>query len=154
MEKEKLVRFSISLEEGLLNFVDERMLPYGYASRSEFLRDLIRKKMVEEKWEKGENAIGVLSIIYDHHQRELAQKMTALQHSKLVNIACNLHIHLSHHDCLEVIIIRGKQEEIEKIATQIGGLKGVRYSSLSKVAEFCEGEECHHHHNHDTGHTH
>jgi len=147
LEKDKVVRFSISLEESLLNFVDDRMIPYGYASRSEFLRDLIREKMVEESWESGEDAVGVLSIIYDHHQRELSQKMTSLQHSKLVNIICNLHVHLTHHDCLEVIIIKGKKEEIERISTQIGGLKGVKYSSLSKIAQFgCDGEHHHDHH--------
>ena len=150
MEKGKLVRFSISLEESLLGFIDDRMIPLGYASRSEFLRDLIRKKMIDEKWEIGKEAIGVLTLIYDHHQRELASKMTALQHNTLANIICNLHVHISHHDCLEVIIIKGNKDEIEKVTTQIGGLRGVKYYNLSKVAPFCEEihEENGHHHTH------
>ncbi len=147
----KVVRFTVSLEESLLEFVDKEMLPSGYVSRSELIRDLIREKMMSKKIVEGEEAIGVLSIIYDHHQRELSEKMTRLQHSKLVNIVCNLHVHLSHHDCLEVIIIKGKQEEIDRISTEIGGLKGVRYSSLSKMAEF-ESKDEHHHHDHPHHH--
>lgn len=135
-KKEKIVRFTVSLEESLLNFIDTHLIQNGYVSRSELIRDLIRQKIVEKRWKEGESAIGVLSIIYDHHQKELSDKMVSLQHDKLLNIICNLHIHLNHHDCLEVIIIKGKQEEIEKISIEISGLKGVKYAHLSKMAEF------------------
>jgi CopG family nickel-responsive transcriptional regulator len=129
------VRFTVSLPGDLLAELDRRMVGQGYASRSEFVRDLIRERMVAEKWaDRRREVVGVLTIAYDHHQRDLAEKLVEIQHRKYVNILCATHVHLDHDNCLEVIIIRGRPPEIEKLSIEIGGLRGVRFSKLTGAA--------------------
>jgi CopG family transcriptional regulator, nickel-responsive regulator len=135
LEKDdKIVRFSISLEQSMFDYIENDVLKTGYASRSEFIRDLIRQKMVEKKWENETECLGVLTILYDHHYNELSDKMVEIQHGHLLNVSCSLHMHVTHHDCLEVIVIKGSPTEIEKIASQISGLKGVKHAQLAKTA--------------------
>ena len=132
---DKIIRFSVSLPDALLGALDDNVIKKGYASRSEFIRDLIREQITEEKWAGAEEEVmGVLTLIYDHHQPELARKMIDIQHRPDVNVACTTHIHIDHHNCLETIIIRGKPHEIETISIQIGGLKGVKFAKLTKTA--------------------
>ncbi|ACO03887.1 MAG TPA: nickel-responsive transcriptional regulator NikR [Persephonella sp.] len=133
---EKTIRFSVSLPEDLLKELDSRVIKKGYSSRSELIRDLIRELIIEEKWDsETEEVFGVLTIIYDHHQRDLTRKMIDIQHSKYVNILCSTHVHLDHNNCLETIIIKGKPSEIEKLSIEIGGLKGVKFSKLTKSSK-------------------
>jgi len=129
------IRFSVSLPEKLLVELDQRVVRRGYASRSELVRDLIREKIVEEKWEDaGEDVVGVLAIVFDHHQKGLAEKVIDVQHNRQVNILCSTHVHMDHHNCLETIIIKGRPPEIEKIAIEIGGLRGVRFARLTRAS--------------------
>jgi len=130
---EKSVRFCVSLHESLLEELDKRVIRRGYASRSELVRDLIRDLLSQEKWEENQEVIGVLSIIYDHHDKELVYRLLDLQHKHHVNVLCSTHLHLDHHNCLEVIVLRGMAEELESLANQIGGLRGVKISKLSRV---------------------
>ncbi|MFN3604417.1 MAG: nickel-responsive transcriptional regulator NikR [Leptonema sp. (in: bacteria)] len=133
--KEKVVRFSISLPEELLEILDKQFIDRGYASRSEFIRDLIRDKIVEEKWENPqEEVIGVLSIIYNHHTSDLSEKMIQVQHNNLVNILCNLHIHVNQEDCLEVVVMKGITQEIQKINIEISGLRGIKFSKITRIS--------------------
>jgi CopG family nickel-responsive transcriptional regulator len=130
------IRFSVSLPEGLLQELDSRVVGKGYASRSELIRDLIREKMVEDRWRSGTGrVVGVLTIGYDHHQRDLLRRIVEVQHSRYVNILCSTHVHLDHHHCLEAIIIQGRPSEIERIRAQLGGLRGVKFAKLSKVSK-------------------
>jgi CopG family nickel-responsive transcriptional regulator len=136
MEKARnTIRFTVSLPVTLLKELDKRVVGRGYSSRSEFVRDLIREKIVEDKWsDDAEEVVGVLSITYDHHQRELAERLVHTQHSRYVNILCSTHVHLDHDNCLETIIIKGRPSEIEKISIEIAGLRGVRFSKLTRTA--------------------
>ncbi len=136
MAKEgRVERFSISLPEPLLAELDRRVIRRGYASRSEFVRDLIRERMVEDKWESDAGrVVGVLTIGYDHHQRGLSQKILDVQHSRHVNILCTTHVHLDRDNCLEIIIIKGRPREIEQIAIECGGLRGVRLAKLTRAS--------------------
>ncbi|CBG40447.1 nickel-responsive transcriptional regulator NikR [Helicobacter mustelae] len=141
MEKEKnsLMRFSVSLQKNLLDNLDARLTNQGYASRSEVIRDLIREKIVQESWEKDDNSedkVAVFVIVYDHHQRELNQRMIDIQHSADTEILCTTHVHLDHHNCLETIIFRGKSADIHQIALEIAGLKGVKFSKLTQTGHF------------------
>lgn len=132
---DKSIRFTVSLPEQLLGELDRRVVSRGYASRSELVRDLIREKIVEEKWEDaGEDVVGVLAIVFDHHQKGLAEKVIDVQHRRQVNILCSTHVHMDHHNCLETIIIKGSPPEIEKIAIEIGGLRGVRFARLTRAS--------------------
>ncbi|MBF0430584.1 MAG: nickel-responsive transcriptional regulator NikR [Fibrobacteria bacterium] len=133
--KEKTIRFTISLPENLLQELDDRVINKGYSSRSEFVRDLIRDQMVQDKWASEKSkVIGVLSIIYDHHQRDLLNRLAEAQHSHHLNVLCSTHLHMDHHNCLEIIIIKGNPAAIEKIALEVGGLRGVKFSRLTKAA--------------------
>ena len=133
---EKLVRFSITIPEELLEYIDKNVIKKGYSSRSEFIRDLVREMIVSDRWSDGKDeVVGVLTVIYDHHKRDLTQKMLDLQHSKYINIMCTTHVHLDHHNCLETIIIKGKPSEIESISVKIAGLKGVKFAKLTKTSK-------------------
>jgi len=132
---EHVTRFSVSLPDSLLAELDHRVIRRGYASRSEFVRDLIRERMVEDKWKKDtEKVVGVLTISYDHHQRGLIQKIVDLHHSQYINILCTTHVHLDRDNCLETVIIKGRPREIERIAVKSGGLRGVRFAKLTRAS--------------------
>jgi CopG family nickel-responsive transcriptional regulator len=135
MANDAIIRFSISLPEELLISLDSQIINRGYASRSEFIRDLIREQLVEDRWNSlDESVIGVLTLIYDHHQRDLMQRMTDVQHNTKAHMLCNTHVHIDHHNCLETIMIQGTPQQVEEIAGKIGGLKGINFSKLTKTA--------------------
>ncbi|WP_373509773.1 nickel-responsive transcriptional regulator NikR [Thiocapsa sp.] len=132
---EETIRFSVSLPRALLEELDLRVVNKGYASRSELVRDLIRERIVEETWERGDEEVaGVLTIVYDHHQRELTQHILDIQHRQYIHVVATTHVHMDHHNCLETIIIRGMPAEIERLSLEIGGLRGVRFSELTRAS--------------------
>ena len=132
---ENIIRFSVSLPKQLLDELDSKISAQGYASRSEFTRDLIREKIVNDSWKDAdEDLIGVLTLIYLHHQNDLVVKMMDIEHKANLNIVCTTHIHIDHNNCLETLILRGKAGIIEKFSEKIGGLKGVKFSKLTKAA--------------------
>jgi CopG family nickel-responsive transcriptional regulator len=128
-------RFTVSLPDGLMAELDRRVAALRYPSRSEFIRDLIREKIVEDRWkDEREEVVGVLTISYDHHQRELTHKIMHIQHHRYVNVLCTTHVHMDTHNCLETIIIRGRPPEIEGISDEIAGLRGVRFAKLTRAS--------------------
>lgn len=130
-----VIRFSVSLPEKLLSELDKKVGEQGYASRSEFTRDLIREKIVKDSWEESDTeVIGVLTMIYTHHQNELVEKILKIQHDAKIQIMCNTHVHVDHENCLETIMIRGTVGEIKDFAQKVGGLKGVKFSKLVEAA--------------------
>jgi len=132
---EDTIRFSVSLPRPLLEELDRRVVAKGYASRSELVRDLIRERLVEQTWEDpAAEVAGVLTIVYDHHQRDLTQHMLDIQHDEFVHVVATTHVHLDHHNCLETIIIRGLPADIERMRLMIGGLRGVRFSALTRAS--------------------
>lgn len=133
---DETIRFSVSLPKPLLDELDRRVIGKGYASRSELVRDLIRERIVEETWERGDEAVsGVLTIVYDHHQRELTQHILDIQHRQYVHVVATTHVHMDCHNCLEAIILRGMPEEIEQLSREIGGLRGVRFAELTRASK-------------------
>jgi len=132
---ERTIRFTVSLPQRLLAELDARCVAKGYASRSELVRDLIRERMIEARWASGrEDVVGVLTITYDHDQPELLQRIMEAQHGRLLNVLCTTHVHLDHHRCLETIIIRGRPQQIERLATALRGLRGVLSCGLTRAA--------------------
>lgn len=135
MNQDRTIRFTVSLPEELLQELDDRIISKGYSSRSEFVRDLIREKLVDDLWASNDrNAVGVITLVYDHHQHELARRMMEIQHESQAKIHCNTHIHLDGHNCLETIILEGKPDEIQRSTIEIGGLRGVKFSSLTRTS--------------------
>ena len=125
-------RFGISLDGGLLRGFDRQIRKKGYASRSEAIRDLIRDALVKEEWEVGtEETAGTITLVYSHDTHELQDTLTELQHSFHSSIISTMHIHLDSHNCLEVLVVRGRGAIIRKIADRLIGTKGVKHGKLS-----------------------
>ncbi|MCF8055022.1 MAG: nickel-responsive transcriptional regulator NikR [Desulfocapsa sp.] len=126
-----LKRFTVSMEDSLLDDFDNFIRGRHYQNRSEALRDLIRERTIEKEWEADKDVMGVISLVYDHHQHKLQEKVTELQHDFHHQIVSTTHVHMDHHNCLEVIIVRGKADEVRGLADSLGALRGVRNASLS-----------------------
>jgi len=125
------VRFGISLDEKLLENFDILIKQKSYMNRSEAIRDLIRASLVEERLgSEDQQAIGTVTLVYNHHVRDLADKLTEHQHSHHELIVSSVHVHLDAHSCLEVLIIRGEVRDIKKIAHELIGVKGVKHGKL------------------------
>jgi CopG family nickel-responsive transcriptional regulator len=103
----------------------------GYSNRSEFVRDLIRTRLVKEEWKLNEEAIGTITLIFDHHKRQLSEKLLDLQHDHHQNILATTHVHLDHDMCVETILVRGRAQKIEELANLIRAEKGILHVSLS-----------------------
>lgn len=132
MKNNDTVRFGISINNRLLKHFDDLISEKGYFNRSEAIRDLIRNALVEEKWrEAKEDLVGTVTLVYDHHTRELADKLTDQQHSHHHAIISALHVHLDAHHCLEVVVVKGKAEEIKRMADELIGTKGVKHGKLT-----------------------
>jgi len=126
-----IVRFGISIKEDLLLRFDDLITQKGYVNRSEAIRDLIRNALVDNDLSNGEQeAIGTISMVYDHHTRDLADKLTEHQHSHHKEIVSALHVHLDHHHCLEVVVTKGRAREIKRLADELIGTKGVKHGKL------------------------
>jgi len=126
-----LTRFGVSLESELLSRFDKVIERDGIPNRSEAFRDLIRARLLEhDAAELNASAIGVLSLVYDHHKRDLQDHLTDMQHDHHGEVISTTHVHIDHHRCLEVILLRGKVGLIKKIATRLSSPKGIHYSRL------------------------
>jgi len=129
---EELSRFGVSIPKELLKAFDEYIERKHYANRSEAIRDLIRQKLVEEEWkESKEEVVGVITYIYDHHKRELVDKLIEIQHNHYNKIITTQHIHIDHDRCLEAILVKGKANEIKELADKIQAQKGVLHLNLA-----------------------
>ena len=127
----KVTRFGVSLEAELLEKFDALVEKIGYRSRSEALRDLIRERLVSEEWKEEEKeTVGILGLVFGHEKRELTETLTRIQHQYLDMIISSTHIHLDHHNCLEVIILRGKSTLIKKVTDDLLSTRSVKHGKL------------------------
>ncbi len=130
---EKIKRFGVSIESRLLEQFDSYIAANNYENRSEAIRDLIRKELVEEEWAKAnEDVAGAVVIVYDHHKREVVDKLLDIQHDFHEFIISSQHIHLDHDNCLEIIVVRGRMTQINDLAAKLKSVKGVKHTSLTK----------------------
>lgn len=119
----------------LLEQFDSLIARKGYPNRSEALRDLVRRALVADAWgDEQANVLGAVSIVYDHHQRELVTSLLELQHDCVADIVCTTHVHLDHHHCLELLLVRGHAGDVRSLADQLCGLKGVKHGELMMTA--------------------
>jgi len=126
-----VVRFGVSIDERLLDRFDALIAEKAYINRSEALRDLIRASLVDEQWDVGDSeAVGTVTLVYDHHARDLADKLTESQHTHHEEIVSTLHVHLDADHCLEVVVLRGVAREIKRIADGLIGTKGVKHGKF------------------------
>jgi CopG family nickel-responsive transcriptional regulator len=128
----QIERIGISLEPDLLAAFDALSNEKGYANRSEAIRDLIREKLGSNRLSDPEaEAMAAVLLVYDHHVTKLTEKLLHLQHSHLLKTICALHVHLDHHHCMEIIVLRGKVMEINRVGEQMISLKGVRQGRIN-----------------------
>ncbi|MCL5271357.1 MAG: nickel-responsive transcriptional regulator NikR [bacterium] len=131
-----LERYTVTMPRDLLQSFDARNARKGYRNRSEAIRDLIRAALVQDEWTRpGERVAATMTLVYDHHTRALADKITELQHEFNEQVASTLHIHLDHHNCLEVIVLRGKAGQVRALADALASLKGVKHAQLALTTE-------------------
>ena len=127
----EIARFSISLEDDLLDQFDRYWRQQHFATRSEAIRQLLRDTLTKHAWVgDSEDAAGTLTIVYDHHRPPLRKRLLKLQHDHHDLVVSTLHVHLTHDLCLEVIVLRGPSASLQKMASQLGGLRGVLKSEL------------------------
>lgn len=127
----ELERISLAIERDLIERFDALVGRAGKGNRSEAIRDLIRKRLVEEEWERSKkDAVASLTLVYDHGKRELADRLVDAGHEHYQQVLATLHVHLDHDLCLEVMALRGKPTDLRRIAEHLIGLKGVKHGQL------------------------
>ena len=128
---ENITRFGVSVEPKLLNKFDKMIKKEGYTNRSEAIRDLIRRDLIIVKNKDPDaEAIGTLTMIYDHHSGNLTSKLLDIQHNHHSEILTTTHVHIDHHNCLEILVLKGKAGNIQKLADNIKALKGIKHGEL------------------------
>jgi len=126
-----IIRFGVSLEKELLEKFDKLSKEKQYPNRSEAIRDLIREELVKREWAEGKEVAGAITLVFDHHKRELMNTLTDIQHDFYQLIISSQHVHLDHDNCLEIIVVRGKPRGVKELADKLRATKGVKYGSLS-----------------------
>ena len=126
-----LFRFGVSLDKALLDKFDRYIRERNYSNRSEAFRDLIRQELIKKEWQEDDDVAGAITLIYDHHRRDLLGKITDLQHDYQKVIISTQHIHLDHDNCLEIVAVRGQPREVTKLADMLKSIKGVKHCTLS-----------------------
>jgi len=127
-----LQRFGVSMESSLLERFDALVRERGYANRSEAIRDIIRDVLVERQWEdEGTEVAGTITLVYDHHVNGLSDLLNEVQHEYYTSIVSTMHIHLDEHNCLEVLVVRGRAGELRRIAERLIATRGVKHGKLT-----------------------
>ncbi|HTQ42925.1 MAG TPA: nickel-responsive transcriptional regulator NikR [Polyangiaceae bacterium] len=148
--KDELVRFGVAMEQSLLSDFDGLVEARG-VTRSEALRDLVRAEVVRSRAEKGVPVVGTLTLVYEHHVRELTEHLNEFQHRLGDQVRATLHIHLDAERCLEVIVLRGRSDELQRVAEQLLATRGVTHGRLEIVTDEARAAAPH---RHGRGHAH
>ena len=127
----ELARFSVSINLDLLRKFDRQILAEHYPNRSKAIEDLIRNSLVKKQWIEGEEVAGAIILVFDHHKRNLTNRLTHIQHDYHQQIISTQHIHLDHDYCLEVVVVKGKPDEIVALADKLRAVKGIKHGSLA-----------------------
>jgi CopG family nickel-responsive transcriptional regulator len=131
--KDSLVRFGVAMEEGLLEALDALVQARG-SSRSELLRDLVRAEVTRSKVSTGTKAVATLTLVYDHHVRDLTEKLTEFQHALGEKVRSTLHVHLDHDHCLEVIVMFGSSDVLKRAGERLLATRGVKHGGMEIIA--------------------
>jgi len=126
-----LVRFGVSLGKELLTKFDKHIKEKNYPTRSKAIGDLIRENLVKREWVEGKEVVGAITLVYNHHRRELVNRLTDVEHDFHQLIVSSQHIHLDEDNCLEIVVVKGKPKEIDKLAQSLKSTKGVKHGSLT-----------------------
>lgn len=132
MNKEKVSRFSLSMSAGLVRQLDQMVKAKGFLNRSQAVADMVSAGLVEHQGEAGDREIaGTITLVYDHHKRNVQALLTDIQHDHQEVIIATLHVHLDHHNCMEVLAVRGKAATVRLVADQLIAARGVKHGKLT-----------------------
>jgi CopG family nickel-responsive transcriptional regulator len=132
MKKEIASRFSLSMSSGLVRQLDQMVRTKGYVNRSQAVADMVSAHLVEHQGEEGDREIaGTITLVYDHHKRNVQALLTDIQHDHQEVIIATLHVHLDHHNCMEVLAVRGKAGLVRLVADQLIAARGVKHGKLT-----------------------
>jgi CopG family nickel-responsive transcriptional regulator len=126
-----LVRFGVSLEKELLAKFDKHIKEKNYPTRSKAIGDLIRESLVKREWVEGREVVGAITLVYNRLKRELVNRLTDVQHDFHHIIISSQHIHLDENNCLEIVVVKGKPKQVERLAYKLRSTKGVKHGSLT-----------------------
>jgi len=126
----KLVRFGVAMESSLLEELDRLVARRGYGNRSDALRHLVHRELLADTWQRGGVVVASISLVFDHHVRELTELLTEIQHDFSEHIVSTLHVHLDHDRCLEVVVARGPAQTVKTLADRLIGARGVLSGTL------------------------
>jgi CopG family nickel-responsive transcriptional regulator len=146
--KDPLVRFGVAIEGSLLRDLDD-LARKRDCTRSELLRDLARAEVARAAVPRGIDGVGALTLVYDHHVRDLSEKLTELQHQLGNDVRAALHVHLNHDLCLEVVVMHGKSDRLKTIADRMLAMRGVKHGGIEIVPGVAAPHAAEHHHHHD-----
>ena len=125
-----LVRISMSLDNSLLEGFDEYVRSQGYPTRSEAIKALMRQSLSEQAWTQNQLVAGSITLVYDHHRQGIVKRLMDVQHDFGAVIVSTQHVHLDHHHCLEIIVVKGKASQIQDLVSVFKSMKGVKHNSL------------------------
>lgn len=123
-------RFGVSLDEKTLQRLDHLVVEKQFPNRSQAIRFLIEKNVVEQKWEENREVAGAVVLVFDHHKRNLSDRSVNIQHDHHKLILSVMHVHLDHDHCLETIAVKGKAKELTRLAEKLIGMKGIKHGEL------------------------
>jgi CopG family nickel-responsive transcriptional regulator len=126
----RVKRFGVSLEEELLKELDGLVKTHRFPNRSQAVRFLIRSNLVAQKWQHNKEVAGCVVLVYDHHKRDLLNKLISVQHEYQNMVLSTQHVHLDHHNCLEMIALKGKALNLKELADRLVALKGIKHGQL------------------------
>lgn len=126
-----LIRFGVSLEQKLLSKFDSLLKEKKYFSRSEAIRDLIRESLIKQEWLEGKEVAGAITLVYDHHKRDLVNKILDVQHDFSAVVIALQHVHIDHNNCLEILAVKGSTARVRLLSDSLRSIKGVRHCALS-----------------------
>ena len=127
----KVIRFGVSMDASLAGRFDRQLKRRGYSNRSEAIRDMVRRDLVRQEWENpNAETVGTLTLVYDHHVRELGRRLVDLQHRHHEMVVSATHVHLTHDYCLEVLVVRGRARQVARLADQLIAVRGVLHGEL------------------------
>jgi len=129
---DQVVRFGVSLDPDLLGQFDVLIRSEGYTNRSEAIRDLIRERLIRQEWQKDDAQVaGTVSLVYDHHELDLPRRLTEVQHDHHDLIISTVHVHLDHHNCLEVLVLKGEAARVRVLGEKLVSTRGIKHGKLT-----------------------
>jgi CopG family nickel-responsive transcriptional regulator len=125
-----VIRFGVSLEHNLMDALDRYVEENQFPNRSQAIRSLIEKYIVEQKWKCNNEVAGAIVLLYDHHKKDISNRSNSVQHDYHKNILSSQHVHLNHDMCLETIAVKGKAKQLTELSDKLIALKGVQHGKL------------------------